>query len=188
MRKFVFIISFLFCLCSISEAQNFVVKTNVLYLGTSTPNIGFENKIGKKLTRELEVGYNPWDLKTEENFKVKHLLVSPELRYWFCEPYLGHFVGLGSNLVYYNIGALPVDIYGLKDSRIEGHAASLGLNYGYSVPIARKWNFEFNAGLGLWYTQYDKYESRKCGLFQESISKYALGLSSLGASFVYIIK
>ena len=188
MTKRIFIISFLLCLCLGSEAQNFVVKTNALYWGTSTPNVGLETTIGKKWTMEIEAGYNPWEFNTEDNFKVKHLLISPEFRYWFCEPYLGHFLGAGSNLVYFNVGALPAPIYDLKDNRIQGYAASVGVNYGYSLPISRRWNFEFNIGLGVWYAQYDQYESRKCGLFHETVSKCALGLTSLGASFVYIIK
>ena len=188
LKKLISIIAFLFCLCFVTEAQNFVVKTNTLYSATSTPNFGFESTIGQKLTIELEAGYNPWQFRTEANSKLKHLLVSPEVKYWFCEPYLGHFLGLSSNLVYYNIGGLPVDIYGLKDNRHQGHAASLGFDYGYSLPVSRRWNVEFNVGMGLWYTQYDRYVSKKCGLFHETVSKCALGLTSLGASFVYILK
>ena len=174
------------CLCFVSEAQDFGVKTNTLYWCTATPNVGIEYTIGNKWTMEIEAGYNPWELNKAENTKAKHLLVSPEFRYWFCEPYLGHFLAVGSNLTYFNIGALPV--LDLKDSRVQGHAVSIGINYGYSWPIARKWNFECNVGLGLWYTNYDKYESRKCGLFQETVSKHFFAPTSLGASFVYIIK
>ena len=186
MKKTISILVISLCLCFACGAQNFVIKTNALYLGTTTPNIGIEYTIGQKWTMEIETGYNPWELNTEENLKIKHLLVSPEFRYWFCEPYIGHFLALGSNLTYFNIGALPY--LDLKDSRVQGHAVSLGLNYGYSWPIARRWNFEFNVGLGVWYTQYDRYESRQCGIFQDTVSKHVFAPTSLGVSFVYIIK
>ena len=186
MKKLITILVLSLCLCFVSEAQDFGVKTNTLYWCTATPNVGIEYTIGNKWTMEIEAGYNPWELNKAENTKAKHLLVSPEFRYWFCEPYLGHFLAVGSNLTYFNIGALPV--LDLKDSRVQGHAVSIGINYGYSWPIARKWNFECNVGLGLWYTNYDKYESRKCGLFQETVSKHFFAPTSLGASFVYIIK
>lgn len=75
----------------------------------------------------------------------------------------------------------------VKNSRSEGWAAAAGLTYGYSWPIARRWNIEANIGLGVWYTQYDRYETRQCGLFQDTVSKITFGLTSLGVSFVYII-
>ena len=62
------------------------------------------------------------------------------------------------------------------------------MTYGYATPISRRWNIEFNLGLGFWYTEYDRYESRPCGLFQESISKFVLGPTDLGISFIYMIK
>ena len=54
----------------------------------------------------------------------------------------------------------------LKNRRSEGWAAGAGLTYGCVWPIARRWNLECTVGLGYWYTDYDKFESRKCGLFQ----------------------
>jgi hypothetical protein len=47
---------------------------------------------------------------------------------------------------------------------------------------------EFKAGLGWWYTVYDQFESRTCGLFQERVSRHAFGLTDLGISFIYMIK
>jgi hypothetical protein len=47
---------------------------------------------------------------------------------------------------------------------------------------------EFNAGLGWWYTVYDQFESRTCGLFQERVSRHVFGLTDLGISFIYMIK
>ena len=37
------------------------------------------------------------------------------------------------------------------------------------------------------YTEYDQFENRKCGLFQQSVQKHALGPTSLGVSFIYMI-
>ena len=169
-----------------SSAQVAGVKTNALYWATATPNLGLEVALAPRWTLEFEGGYNPWTLDADNNMKVKHWLVSPEVRYWLCNSFQGHFLGLNANYTIYNIGALPINE--LKDSRIEGWAVGAGLTYGYAFPIARRWNLELTAGLGLWYTSYDQYQSRKCGLFQQEVDKFVFAPTTLGVSFVYMIK
>ena len=158
--------------------------------------------MGERWTIEIEGGYNPWTFDVEKNMKIKHWLVSPEFRYWFCNSFQGHFIGINGNYTQFNIGSLPfsmpplfIDLCkdapgmpDLKESRIQGWAAGAGITYGYAFPIARRWNLEFTAGFGWWYTVYDQYESRKCGLFQQTVQKHALGPTSLGISFIYMIK
>lgn len=182
-----------------ASAQKVAVKTNALYWTTATPNVGMEFAIADRWTIEVEGGYNPWTLNSENNAKVKHWLVSPELRYWFCESFLGHFIGINGNYAQFNVAGHPLPPVfislssdapetDLRKSRIEGWAAGAGLTYGYAFPIARRWNLELTGGFGLWYSQYDQFESRKCGLFQQTVQKYALGPTALGVSFIYMIK
>ena len=201
MKRFLLLSVSLLFLCGISlNAQRFAVKTNALYLATATPNVGLEVALGERWTFEAEGGYNPWTLDKEENIKAKHFLVTPEIRYWFCESFQGHFIGINGNYTQFNVGALPVPVHeafislnqtqeqNLEKSRVEGWAVGAGLTYGYAFPIARRWNIEFTAGFGYWYSVYNQYESRKCGLFQETVNKHAIGPTSLGISFIYMIK
>jgi opacity protein-like surface antigen len=195
------VIAFLSSMSSV-YAQKVGVKSNALYWATATSNLGFEFAMGERWTFELEGGYNPWTLNAEKNMKVKHWLVSPEFRYWFCEAFQGHFVGINGNFTQFNTGGLPLPIQKAfitispKDapvsdvtaSRMEGWAVGAGITYGYAFPIARRWNLEFTAGFGWWYTSCSQYESRKCGLFQYPVSKHLLGPTSLGVSFLYMIK
>lgn len=182
-----------------TSAQKVAIKTNALYWATATPNVGMEFAMADRWTFELEGGYNPWTLNSENNMKVKHWLVSPEVRYWFCESFLGHFIGINANYSQFNVAGHPllpvffnlssdVPETDLRTSRIEGWAAGAGLTYGYAFPIARRWNLELTGGFGIWYSEYDQYESRKCGLFQQAVQKYALGPTALGISFIYMIK
>lgn len=171
-----------------ASAQKAAVKTNALYWATATPNVGFEFAMGNRWTVELSGGYNPWTFDTEKNIKVKHFLVSPEVRYWFCESFQGHFLGLNGNYTLFNISGIHIPELFESSKRYEGWAVGAGLTYGYAFPIARRWNMEFNLGLGLWYTEYDQFESRPCGLFQQTIQKHAFGLTDLGISFIYMIK
>ena len=195
------IIFFLLLFSGISvNAQRIGVKTNALYLATSTPNIGLEYAFADRFSLELEGGYNPWTLDSDRNMKAKHFLVSPEVRYWFCEAFNGHFIGINANYTLFNLSGVDVPavffpsarsamvLEDLKNRRSEGWAAGAGLTYGCVWPIARRWNLECTVGLGYWYTDYDKFESRKCGLFQEHVSHGAFGPTALGISFIYLIR
>lgn len=73
------------------------VKTNLLYWGTVTPNIGAELRLAKKWTLDIEAGLNPFDGKNDDGSygkSIKHFRLHPEIRYWFCESFYGHFLGL----------------------------------------------------------------------------------------------
>lgn len=202
MKRYLIIAVFAF-LASLgtANAQKAAIKTNALYWATTTPNIGMEFTLGDRWTFELEGGYNPWNLDSDNNMKVKHWLVSPEFRYWFCNSFQGHFIGINANYTQFNIGGLPegmpnlfvnlnteVPMPDLSVARIQGWAVGAGLTYGYAFPIARRWNMELTVGYGWWYTEYDQYESRKCGLFQQAVARHALGPATAGISFIYMIK
>ena len=84
MKKYLIIVLLLvFAFPSISNAQKAGLKTNALYWATSTPNLGLEVGMGDRFSFYLEGGYNPWTLDSniEVNRKLKHFLVSPEVRY-----------------------------------------------------------------------------------------------------------
>lgn len=201
MRRYLTLaVVFLLAFAGTASAQKFAMKTNALYWGTATPNVGVEIAMAPRWTFELAGGYNPWTLIKEDNVKAKHFLVTPEFRYWFCEAFQGHFLGINGNYTQFNLSGIHVPalfyqvqsqdgfIDDLLNARSQGWAAGAGITYGYVWPISRRWNMEFTLGLGCWYTEYDRFESRKCGLFQESISKYAFGPTDLGLSFIYMIK
>ena len=185
---------------STANAQKVAVKSNLLYWATATPNVGVEAALAERWTLEVSGGYNPWTFDGKSNLKAKHWLVSPEVRYWFCESFHGHFLGVNGNYAQYNISGMPIPKVfcefgstapkneNFKDARVAGWAVGAGLTYGYQFILSRRWNLELTAGLGVWYTEYDRFESRKCGLFEQSVHKYAFGPTSLGLSFIYLIK
>ena len=69
------------------SAQHFALKNNLLYDATTTPNLGFEVGLSKKVTLDVSAGYNPF--KFNDGKKLKHRLVMPEVRYWTCEKFNG---------------------------------------------------------------------------------------------------
>ena len=127
----------LFLLISVSlSAQNVAVKTNLLYDVTTTVNLGAEVGLSPKWTLDISANVNPWTFG--ENKKWKHWLVQPELRYWLCERFNGHFVGAHLLGGVYNLSNIDLDfkLFGtdfgqLKGHRFEGWMAGVGLAYGY---------------------------------------------------------
>ena len=57
----------LMCLHMVSiplHGQYVSLKSNLLYLGTSTSNMGFEFRLGRKMSLDLWGAYNAWEFKT----------------------------------------------------------------------------------------------------------------------------
>ena len=65
------------------------VKTNVAIDAVAIPNLGVEVGLSKKLTVDIPFYYNPW--KYSDNKMLKLVMVQPELRYWLCDKFNGHF-------------------------------------------------------------------------------------------------
>ena len=91
-RIFLSLIWILIYCSSAVYAQDVAVKSNIIYWGTTTPNAGFELALDRKVTLDISAAYNPWTFKDDK--KMRLWLVQPEVKYWFCEKYEGHFVGI----------------------------------------------------------------------------------------------
>ena len=171
-----------------AKAQNIAVKNNILYDASTTPNFGIELRLSNKWTAGINVGLNPWTFS--DNKKLKHLLVAPQLRYWLCESFSGHYFGANIAYVHYNVSDIkfPFGLYGGVDGeRRQGDLAAIGASYGYSWILSPHWSLEAEAGLDLGYTWYDRYNSPKCGTYRGSDNKF-LVLPKLALNIVYIIK
>ncbi len=174
------------------SAQGIALKTNALYWGTTTPNLGIEVTLAPKWTLDLSGGYNPWTFS--DNKKWKHWLVQPELRYWLCEKMGGHFLGLHIHGGQYNIGKVNTDfkLFGtdfskFKDFRFEGWFIGAGIAYGYAWMLSKHWNLETEIGLGYSYTRYDRYQCPECGSKLEDGKKHHyLGPTKAAINIVYV--
>lgn len=162
----------------------FAIKTNALYWATTTPNLGFEVGLSDKFTLELSGNYNPWTFSNES--KLKHWLVQPELRYWLCERFNGHFFGLHGHYADYNIGGIKM--FGLKDSRYQGNLYGAGLSYGYQWILSKRWSIEATIGVGYARVNYDKYPCGECGTKLKDGHKNYFGPTKAGLSIIYILK
>lgn len=171
-------------------AQKFVVKNNLLYDLTLTPNLSFEMSLNKKQTFDLQIGLNPFNGQKEDE-KFKHLLVQPEWRYWFCERFNGWFIGVHALGGRYNVaktrlpfGLLPA----IHEGRYEGWFAGAGVGLGYQWILSRNWNLEAELGVGYAYTEYDKFNCGRCGTKLQSAKADYFGVTKAALSLVYVIK
>ena len=142
-------------------------KTNLVGDATLSPSLGIEIGLATHWSLDLSGEYNGWAVK---DMKWKHWLAQPEMRFWFCDRFAGHFIGLHALGGEYNFGNIrnSVQFLGndfsiLSDKRVQGWAAGGGLAYGYSWLLGRHWNLEAEVGVGYAYTRYDVFECVKCG-------------------------
>lgn len=174
------------------RAQNIAIKSNLLYDATGTINLGFEGRIADKWTAELTGNLNPWMMKDQAHWK--HAYLQPEIRWWFCDTFSGHFLALHLHGGIFNVGNLNNDIWlpgcdlsPLMDSRFQGWFAGAGIGYGYDLILSRHWNLEFEIGAGYAYSLSDQFECGVCGsTIAEDITHHYFGITKAAVSLVYL--
>ena len=172
-----------------ASAQNVAVKTNALYWATTTPNIGVEVSVAKQHSLQLFYGLNPWKQSGGDQTSLRHWLLMPEYRYWFCESFNGWFVGAHLMGGQFNMGGvdLPFGLFpSLENRRYEGWYAGGGVTVGYQWPISRHWNFEASVGVGYDYIKYDKFRCTYCGERLKSGNRHYFGPTKAAISIMYL--
>lgn len=142
-------------------AQEMAVKTNLLGWATTSLNAGLEFGAGRKSTVQIFGLLNPWEFG---DTRMRIWTLEPEYRYWFCERFNGHFIGvhlLGGEYNFRNFNMpftnLP-DLKGENKGRhIEGWYVGAGITYGYQWMLSKHWNFEASLGIGYAYSPYKYY-------------------------------
>lgn len=147
-------------------AQQVTISNNLLYDAWLTPNLRMGVRLAPHWSMGVTAGYRPWPTDDHKSKKWKHLLVSPDLRYWTDSVNVHHFFGV--NLIYshYNVADVkfPFGLYkSVRNERRQGDLGALGIYYGYSWPLGRHWNIEALIGAAVGYTKYNRYECGECG-------------------------
>lgn len=173
------------------RAQDVAVKTNLLYDATTTLNLGVEIGLAEKWTLDVSGNYNPWEFSN--NRQLKHALLQPEARYWFCEKFNRHFVGVHLHGAIYNAGRLKLPFHigdeGIRENRYKGWLVGAGVSYGYHWIIDRRWSVEATIGVGYAYLGYDKYRiCEHCKEKRGHESDHYFGPTKAALSIIYIIK
>ena len=158
-----------------ASAQDVALKTNALFWATTSPSLGAEIALAPQWTIDLSAAYNPWTFRNDK--KMRFWLAQPEARYWFCEKFEGHFVGLHLHgAQYYG---------GFSDTRYDGYLAGGGFTYGYDWILSPHWNLEAAIGIGyarLWYKESPRTICEKC---HEDKTKNYFGPTKAAISLIY---
>ena len=158
MNKIYFMLAILLASVNSSLAQKWAVKSNLLYDATATINLGVEAALGPRVTLDISGNYNPWEFG---DARWKHWLIQPEVRYWLCESFNGHFFGLHAHYAEYNAGGINFNA-DFHRNRYQGHLYGAGLSYGN--PIA------------------------ECGEVIRTRSRNYFGPTKIGLALIFIIK
>ena len=169
---------------NVPKSPLLALKTNLLFDATTTMNLGLELRISPKWTMELTGSYNPWSWP--DNRKWKSIIVQPEFRWWLCDPFAGHFLGVHAHWAHYNFGNLPFGA--LKGHRYQGDLVGAGISYGYSWYLGKRWALEATVGVGYAYMWYQRFDREVCGNCYGWESKDYIGITKLGVSLSYLIK
>ena len=172
------------------EAQDFAVKTNLLYDATATVNAGIEFGLAPRWTMDISGNYNGWQIN---DGKWKHALIQPEVRYWFCDRFSRHFIGFHAIGSIYNVGGiknnisfLGTDFSKLSEERYQGYGIGAGVAYGYAFILGKHWNLELEVGVGYTYLNYDRYQCTGCGRKVGSGDHHYVGLTKAAVNLVYL--
>ena len=178
--------------------QQVGVKSNLLYDATATINAGVEFAVAPQWTIDVSGNYNAWTFS--DNHKMKHWLAQPEIRWWGCQRFSGHFVGAHLIGGEFNIGGMlpwgfrSGKMFGFAggpaflEHRYEGWAAGLGASYGYYWILGNRWGLEATLGVGYVYLNYNKYRCEKCGGREGYKEGHYFGPTKLGVTLVFLIK
>lgn len=191
MRKF-FILSAMLASAVCFARGQVALKSNLLSDAFLSPNIGVEVGLTPKLTFDVSCQLNTCNLS--HNRRWKHWILQPELRYWLCQRFAGHFFGVEAHAGQFNVGnidlnfhLLGTDFGKLKDRRYQGWQGGAGITYGYAWIVSEHWNFEGELGIGYSYTRYDSYPCAKCGTKLESGKNHNyFGVTKAAVNIVYL--
>lgn len=183
------LVSLLLFITQLVSAQQLTLSNNLLYDATLTPNLRMGLRLSPQWSMGVTAGFRPWPADDEVSRKWKHLLLSPDVRYWTDSVGVHHFFGF--NLIYshYNVADVkfPFGLWkSVRNERRQGDLGALGAYYGYSWPLGRYWNVEVYLGAALGYTWFNRYKCGHCGMKLGKDRKLFV-MPQAGLSLVYNI-
>lgn len=194
-----------------AAAQEVGIKTNLLGWAVTNPNLGVEIGVGHRFTISLTGAVNPWNFS--DNRHLRSWIAMPEYRYWFCEKFTGHFIGVHLLGGEYNAKNVNFPLKSLivassvtpvypddpasaqkgwpdmtspanKDRHVEGWFGGAGVTYGYQWMLSRHWNLEASIGVGYAYSKMHLYG--RCSRTIDKRTLHYVGPTHANVSFMYL--
>ena len=170
---------------STSRGARWNISTNMLYLAALAPNIAAEISLGKGFS--IKGGWTYTWLKSDKRNKYWRLYGGElEVRKWLGaankkNPFGGHHIGVGVQMGTY-------DFELTKNGQMSDFTTAISLYYGYSLPIAKRFNIDFGVGAGYVTGKYKKYTAEHgCYVYQSSHKRKYFGPTKLDISMVWLL-
>jgi hypothetical protein len=137
------------------------IRTNLLYDAALVPNLGAEFALGDRWSVATNWAWAWWSRRSRDRY-WRVFGGELDVRRWFCAatPLSGQHVGLYGGLLTYDVmlssdrgymGGHP------GGGMLERPSWYAGVEYGYSLPVARRLNLDFNLGVGYFHSTYYEY-------------------------------
>lgn len=162
----------------------FAIKSNLLYDAVLVPNIGLEFHLAKRWSIGADFMYAKW--KSDRH-----------LRYWCvsgAEINARHYLGGNRNGVlsghhlgfYGQIGSYDFELGG--DGQKSDRCYGAGIEYGYSMKVAKRINIDFGIGFGYFGGVYEKYKPMDGHyVWEETHRRNWIGPTRVEVSLVWLI-
>ncbi len=167
----------------IPRKQRFIaIKTNLLHDAALCANIGVEVELCPHWSLDVPVWYSPYDIT--KRWRIRLLATQPEVRYWLKDAGVGHYFGIHTSVVGFN-----VSLNGDFRYQDPNHAAfGVGVGYGYAFHLdkARRWSMEAQIGAGFIDYEWIKYHNTGRGGAEVSRGKGTYwGVTRAGFAIAY---
>lgn len=164
------------------------LKNNLLYDALLIPNIGIEYYLGRKWSIDAYWMYSWWKCDHVHNY-WRTYGSDIALRRWFgdCERTnsktpVGFHLGVYAQMITYDFELGGRGYLGDRWS----YAA--GIESGFTLPIARRFNIDFNIGIGYLTGEYKEYlPIDRCYVWQTTKQRRWFGPTKIEASLVWLI-
>lgn len=164
------------------RAQRMAITSNLLEDALLTPNMGVDIVVSDRQSVSFDVSYAPYKLFPQ--FHNKHMSFRAAYKYWFNQTFYAHYLSLDA------IASSSDVALGQWNSKDEYLA--LGLGYGYSFILSKRFNIIPSIGLGLAYGQtyegHDHMIEPGKGVEATAVTGFKPVLTRLSVTIQYILK
>ena len=170
------------------------VRTNMLYGALLVPNVGIEFYLGKAWSFAANWMYGWWK-RDRRHWYWRVYGGDIAVRKWFGgaareKPLTGHHLGIYGQIFTYDFetGGLGY-MGGRPGGTLWGRMNyAAGVEYGYSLPVARRLNVDFTIGVGYWGGTYHEYKPvDDCYVWQSTRQRHWLGPTKAEVSLVWLV-